>query len=112
RVAVNQLLGRHLVDERNGVPKRVLDLGRILAVDRRPDVPERAAQARAEVPVVFPAFDVLTVRLERGIVTCHSRKSSFLTPRAQSSTPGAPPPSAWMLPEPWYPQLEAGTTNC
>ena len=69
---MNQLLGRHLVDEGNRIAQRVLDLRRILGVNCGANIAQRAAKARAQPAVVLALLDVLTVRFERGIVTGHS----------------------------------------
>jgi hypothetical protein len=71
RVAVDQPLAGHLVDERDGLADRILQLIRRPGVDSRADVAERVAQARAELTVVLAALEVLPVRLERGFVTGH-----------------------------------------
>src|SRR5262245_6727033 len=69
---MDQLLGCHLVDERDRVPKRVLDLRWILGINRRTNIAQRAAKAGAQSAVVLSLLNVLTVRFERGIVTGHS----------------------------------------
>jgi len=65
RVLVDEILCRHLVDERDRVAKRVLHLCRIFRVDGCTDVAKCAAKARAELTVVFPTLDVLAMRFQR-----------------------------------------------
>jgi len=62
---MNELLRSHLVDQRNRVAKGILDLRRIIRIDRGADIAKRAAKARAELTVVLAPFDVLTVRFQR-----------------------------------------------
>ena len=68
---MNQPFSRQLVDERNGLAQRILHLGGIVGVDRSPNIPERIAEPRPHLAILFPTLDVLTVRFERGIVTGH-----------------------------------------
>ena len=68
---MDQALRGHLVDERDRLAQRVGDGLRVVAVDRRADVPQGAAEPGAELAVVFATLDVLAVRFERGIVTGH-----------------------------------------
>ena len=72
---MDESLSGHLVNERDGVPQRVLQLGGIAAVDRGADVTKCAAKTRAELAVVFPAANVLPVRFERGFVAGHLIKT-------------------------------------
>ena len=63
---MNDSLARHFVDERYRLPQRILCAGEIVAVDRRPDAPQRAAQAGTELAIVFAVLDTLSVRFDRG----------------------------------------------
>jgi hypothetical protein len=71
-VAVNEPFRGHLVDERDGLTKSIANRLRIVAVDGGADVPQGAAKPGAKLSVVLAAFEVLSVRFERGVVTGHS----------------------------------------
>jgi hypothetical protein len=68
---MNQPLRRHFVDHGNRRAECIFNGLCITAVDRHANVAQRTAQSSAELAVVLAAFDVLTVRFERGIVTGH-----------------------------------------
>ena len=70
-VAVDDLLAGHLVDERDRVAQRVLDLRGIARVDGGADGAERAAEARPILPVGLALDQVLTVRFDCGFVASH-----------------------------------------
>ena len=69
RVAVDDPLAGHLVDDRDRLVERRLRAAEILGVERYADGLERRAQPRAHLPIVFPVFDVLAVRLQGGLGT-------------------------------------------
>src|SRR6185295_13868305 len=70
-VPVNDALGGHLVDERNGLLQGVLRGLHVVAVDGGADVPERVAQARPILSVAFIVLQALTMRFERRCMTGH-----------------------------------------
>ena len=70
-VSMNDALGRHLVDERNGLLQGVLGGLQVIAVDGGADFPEGIAQARPILTVALAVLETLTVRFERGFMTGH-----------------------------------------
>src|SRR5437762_7301978 len=94
-VSVNNPLAGHLVDERDGLLQRRFRAGQIVAVDRRADALERAAQPRAELAVVLAVLYTLTMRLERRCVRSHVlvnlRKPLILSQWPSPSTTSAAP---------------------
>ena len=69
---MDEPLARHLVHEGDRVPERVLHRRRVTAVNRGAYIPQRAAEPGPELPIVLASTNVLTMGLERGVVTSHS----------------------------------------
>ena len=70
RVPVDDLLGGHLVDQRDRVAERVFHLRGISGVDRCADVAQRATETSSHLPIPVALDNILTVRFERRGVTC------------------------------------------
>src|SRR5688572_24909203 len=71
-VAVDDALGRHLVDERLQVRQRRLGGGDVLGVEGLADALQAGAQPGAQGAVVLTTLDVLPIGLEgRLVALCH-----------------------------------------
>jgi hypothetical protein len=74
---VNDLLGRHLVDEREGLVELGLGGRLVTAVDSRADGLEAGAQRRTQFAIMRGPLDGLAVSLHRAFVSSRHSESSL-----------------------------------